>query len=260
MRDPNQDAWNKHEWRKETTWWDLLEVDTELVGKNYADVFEWLEEVAPDPYEHDYILYTDGSGCTEGWGGYAAVWERIDLLGQFRAPISTGLLVSSTYGSTVQRCEFNALLDGVHAILTERGRELQEQARLVKDDELLYRLGTQGILNQFTGPDRISILWYTDRANLAQSMLHDEAGDPLFSRGKERDLWLRWSFMAKHVCLTPMCRPRNVVAGQALCDNLAGQARALLKGAQESMAAATSAAQLYPIESWQTKQPQTAIF
>lgn len=156
MTHHNRDTWNKHKWRKETSWWDNLTVDGELIKERYADVFEWLEEVAPDPYEHDCVLYTDGSGCTEGWGGYAAVWERIDLIGEVRAPVSRGCYVAGTYGSTVSRSEFSALLDGVHSILTERGRELQEQTT---DSAELYKIGTEGILNQFTGPDRVSILW-----------------------------------------------------------------------------------------------------
>lgn len=254
----NQDAWNKHAWRRETGWWDDLEVDTAHVSKNHGDVFEWLETVAPDPYEHDYVLYTDGSGCTEGWGGYAAVWERIDLQDNYRAPISSGTLVTATYGSTVQRSELNAFLDGVHAILTERSRAIIEQAKLIDDKTALFNIGTNGVLNQFTGPDRLSILWYTDRSNLAQALLHDENGEPLCARTKDRDLWLRWSFMAKHVCITPMCRARNVVDGQAACDALAGSARALLKSAKESLAA--SASKLYPLELWNSKQSQTAVF
>ena len=252
---PNADAWNQHKWRKETSWWDDLEVDTELLASRNVTVFDWLEEAAPDPYEHDYILYTDGSGCVGGWGGYAAIWERIELQNELRSPISRGCLVSGTYGSTVQRSELNAFLDGVHSILTERGRELQEQAI---DEAERYKLGTEGILPQFTGPDRISILWYTDRSNISQSLLYNLDGDPLASRAKERDLWMRWSFMAKHVCVTPMCRPRNVVDGQAICDELAGAARALLKGASASLAA--SSVKIYPIESWQLKKPQSAIF
>lgn len=255
MTHHNRDTWNKHKWRKETSWWDNLTVDGELIKERYADVFEWLEEVAPDPYEHDCVLYTDGSGCTEGWGGYAAVWERIDLIGEVRAPVSRGCYVAGTYGSTVSRSEFSALLDGVHSILTERGRELQEQTT---DSAELYKIGTEGILNQFTGPDRVSILWYTDRSSLAHAFLYNEDGDPLMSRMKERDLWMRWSFMAKHVCITPMCRPRNVVDGQAICDALAGAARALLKGAREELAEAAS--KIYPTEKWQKMRPQTAIF
>lgn len=254
----NRDAWNKHQWRKEPSWWDTLEVHQDEIRKKYADVFEWLEEVAPNPYEHDYILYTDGSGCTIGWGGYAAVWERIELEGDFRAPVSSGAIVNGSYGSTVQRSELNALLDGVHAILTERSRELVDQAREDTNDGLLFDIGTQGVLNQFTGSNRITILWYTDRSNLAHALLHDDSGSPLQARNKDRDLWMRWSFMAKYVCITPMCRPRNVVEGQAMCDALAGHARALLKDSAEALSLLTE--KIYQTSSWKTIKPQTAIF
>ena len=257
-RRPNSDSWNKHEWRRDTTWWDDLEVDPTLIKDAYPDVFDWLEEVAPDPYEHDYILYTDGSGCDVGWGGYAAVWERIEKTEEIREPVETGALVSGTYGSTVQRSEFNAFLDGVHSILTARCREIKDQAQRTEDGLALYEMGTQGVLSQLSGPDRLTILWYTDRNNLAKSFLHDESGSPLCSRDKERDLWLRWSFMARHVCITPMCRPRNVVDGQAVCDELAGVARSLLKGAEATLAEA--AEKIHTQESWKRKQPQTALF
>lgn len=254
----NRDSWNQHKWRKDTSWWDELEVPMEVIGdrSNQADVFDWLEEVAPDPYEHDYVLYTDGSGCTKGWGGYAAVFERIELGEEFREPVDCEAVITGTYNSTVQRSEFNAFLDGVHKILTLRCAELQEQAGA--DEHARYILGTEGALNQFRGPDRLTILWYTDRNNIAQCLLFDEEGDPLLPRSRERDLWLRWSFMSQHVCITPMHRPRNVVDGQALCDDLAGKARALLLEAEPSFSAASK--QFHPTDTWLKKKKQVAQF
>ena len=256
---PNRDSWNKHKWRRDTSWWDDLEVDSDELKALAATgdtVFDWLEKKAPDPAEHDYILYTDGSGCEKGWGGYAAVIERIEFDGEFRCVAGSDVVVAATYGSTVQRSEFNALLDGVQKILSVRCHELKRQA--IGDEEALYKLGTEGLVNQFTGPDRLTILWYTDRDNLAKSFLYNEDGDPLAARNKERDLWLRWSFFAKHVCITPMCRPRNVIAAQAVCDELAGAARELLKGAEERLAEA--AAKFHPTEQWLKKKSQVAQF
>lgn len=247
----------KHKWRRDTAWWDALEVDRDLVKEKYDDrVFDWLSAVAPDPYEHDYILYTDGSGCTAGWGGYAAVWERIELEDEVRKPTHAGVLLTGTYGSTVQRSEFNAFLDGVYAILVDRVGDLLDTAK--NDETLAYEIGTKGNLMQVTGPTRVSILWYTDRDNLARSLLHDSEGSPLYSRGKERDLWLRWSFMSKHVCVTPMYNPRNSVPGQAVCDELAGSARSLLKNAVEDLAMKSK--NFYKEDLWQKKKPQTALF
>lgn len=254
--DGSRDAWNRHKWRRDTSWWDDLAVPTDELKERDELVFDWLESVAPDPYEHDYVLHTDGSGCAEGWGGYAAVWERIELVGDLREPVKSDVLVSGTYGSTVQRSEFNAFLDGVHSILNDRCAELQDRA--ATDSDLAYQIGSGGLLNQFLGPDRVTILWYTDRSNLAQCLLYDEEGEPLMARAKERDLWMRWSFMAKHVCVTPMCRPRNVVAGQALCDELAGVARSLLKEAEPKLSHATQ--KFYPIDQWLTQKSQSARF
>ncbi len=251
-----RDAWNQHRWRRDTSWWDDLEVPTQELKARDEDVFDWLESVAPDPYEHDYVLYTDGSGCAIGWGGYAALYERIELSEEHRAPVDSGLVFAATYGSSVSRSEFNAFLDGVYKILQDRCDELKEQAKC--DDEMAYRLGTEGLLNQFSGPERISILWYTDRSSIGSALLYDEKGEPLAARTKERDLWMRWSFLAKHVCVTPMCRPRNVVKGQAVCDDLAGRARKLLLAATEELESATQ--NFYKSDKWLTQKSQTARF
>lgn len=253
---PGSGSWNQHKWRRDTSWWDMLEVPKDELKSRDEDVFDWLEAVAPDPYEHDYVLYTDGSGCSSGWGGYAAVYERIELADDFRSPVDSGAFVAGTYGSTVQRSEFSALLDGVYKILRDRCEDLKEQA--AAEPEFAYKLGTEGVLNQLLGPDRISILWYTDRNNLAQCFLFDENGEALLARTKERDLWMRWSFMAKHVCLTPMCRARNVVPGQAVCDRLAGVARTLLKDAEEKLSNATQ--NFYSNEKWLKQKSQAAQF
>lgn len=257
MSDANRDSWNKHKWKKEATWWDDLEVDKANIKQNYANVYDWLEEVAPDPFEHDYVLYTDGSGCTRGYGGYAAIYEKIDLREDERQVVDSKVLVSATYGSTVQRCEFTAFLDGVHAILRDRVGELKDQAA-AGDDELKYKYGSEGILNQILGPDRISILWYTDRANIAGGFLFDENGDPFVERSTEKDLWMRWSFMAKHICLTPMHRGRNVVNGQAICDGLAGAARGAMLSLEDRLKTITEP--IIPTESWQRKPTQSARF
>jgi hypothetical protein len=256
MTNNNLDAWNRHKWRRDTSWWDNLEVPVDELKERDETVFDWLEAVAPDPYEHDYVLYTDGSGCVKGWGGYAAVYEKIDLVDSLRCPVNSGVVMAATYGSTVSRSEFNAFLDGVHKILTDRCAELQDRAD--SDSEFAYRIGTEGMLNQITGPDRISIIWYTDRNSLAQCLLFDDKGEPLMTRSKERDLWLRWSLMAKHVCVTPMCRPRNAVKGQELCDELAGSARSALIGMVSYFG--TTSQKFYSCDQWLTQKPQTARF
>lgn len=249
-------SWERHAWKRDTGWWDTLVVDKEALKEQVADVFEWLEGEAPDPLEHDYVLYTDGSGCKHGWGGYAAVIEKIDRVGEYREVVDTDVIVTATYGSTVQRTELSAFLDGMQKILYQRVEELQAEAEF--DDELKYILGSQGALNQLRGPDRVSVLWYTDRRNLAMSLLYDENGDPLQSRNSDKDLWFRWSFMAKHVCVTPMFYGRNQIPGQKICDALASEARAALKDIETALA--SEAAFIHPTEKWQKEKPQKVLF
>ena len=148
------------------------------------------------------------------------------------------------------------MLEGVHHILKDRVEEIHNSA--INDEELKYRLGTEGHLQQIMGPERIRILWYTDRLNLAKALLFDENGDPLNPRTTERDLWMRWSFMAKHLCVTPMHRARNVVQGQAICDGLAGAGRGAMLTLRDKMASISQ--QLIQTEKWQKKLTQVARF
>jgi len=249
--------WPRHKWRRDTGWWDDLEVPMEEVKTHYDNVFAWLQEKAPSPLEHDYILYTDGSGCDRGWGGYAALIQRIDLDGETRRIVDSRTIVNGTYGSTVQRCEMSAFMDGIHSILVECSDRIKESAK-ANPAELFEIANKGGAINCLDGPDRPTVLWYNDRSNVAQALLFDDEGNPLFQRKKDRDLWLRWSMMARHVCVTPMCTPRNTVPGQAVCDALAGHARQLMKENSESFAELTKTFQ--PTETWNQKKSQKAPF
>lgn len=251
------DEWTRHKWRRDTGWWDSLEVPLDEVKESHANVFAWLQTVAPDPLEHDYILYTDGSGCAKGWGGYAALIQTIDLVDDTRRIVDVRTIVNGTHGSTVQRCEMSAFLDGIHSILVERAEAVKDSARTNATE--LYEIADKGgAINCLDGPDRPTVLWYNDRSNVAQALLFDEDGNPLMNRKKDRDLWLRWSMMARHVCVTPMCMPRNTVPGQAVCDALAGEARHLMMANQELFAKITENFQ--PNEKWNQKKPQKAPF
>ena len=241
---------SKIKWRKETSFWDELEVPVDKVGPH---LFTWLEEIAPSPMEHDYVLYTDGSGCTKGWGASASVIEKIDLLREedYRAVVDRRVLVSATYGSTVQRREFEAFLNGIHEIVRLAVEDFLDQGK----EEFGNPTGNP--LMNFTGTNRISVLWYTDRANLAKSLLFDEMGDVLNARNSERDLWMRYSTLAKHLCITPMHVSRNIIDNQRVCDSLCTAARAALKDC-EALTQITST--IYPEEKWKTNQSQRALF
>lgn len=237
-------------WRKSPAWWDVLEVPD---SENGPHLFTWLDSVAPAPEEHDFVLYTDGSGCTKGWGASASIIEQVSLVDDIRQAGGQRVLVSATYGSTVQRRELSAFLDGLHAILRVRAESFLDQELDDWSD-----IDRKNVLNNFTGPNRVSVLWFTDRMNLAKSLLFDERGDLLNARSSEVDLWLRFSAMARHVCVTPMCLPRNENPKQEMCDGLCGIARRALMAQTESMEKITGS--IYNLEKWNQIQPQKALF
>jgi len=242
-------------WRKATTWWDDLTIPDE-VPCNPLAVAEWLQERAPSPLEHDYVLCTDGSGCSKGWGASAAVVEKIELKDGERQRATSWSLVSGTYGSTVQRREMSAFLDGVHSILTRRC--LEKDLEFMMSEEDRFEIGRVGALGCLTGEERVTILWHTDRANLAAAMLFREDGKPIYARKTEKDLWLRWSAMARFVCVTPIYAARNTVAGQKIADALCARARTAMLEAKDDMA--KIAEQFNDIESWDKTKPQKAQF
>ena len=252
------------QWRREPSFWDELEVPTEQIGPH---LFTWLEANAPAPAEHDYILSTDGSGCDKGWGASASIIEKVDLVSPAttvtdpdppyhlpcRGVVERRVLVQATYGSTVQRRELTAFLDGVHEILRWRAEDILDRGR----EENIHD-NQDNILMSITGSQRVSILWYTDRANLASSLLFDEAGVVLNSRKTERDLWMRFSAMAKHVCITPMWVHRNKIPNQKTADALCSYAREALKDIAPQLESITN--HIYPTESWKTHKSQKALF
>ena len=243
---------DSYRWKRETSWWDNLEVPEADCGPH---TFTWLDAIAPAPEEHDFILYTDGSGCTKGWGASASIIEQIDLFEDegARRVGNTRVLVSATYGSSVQRRELSAFLDGIHEILRVRAEDFLDQ-----ELEDWSEIDRKNVLNNFSGPNRVSVLWFTDRMNLAKSLLFDEHGDLLNARSSEVDLWLRFSAMARYVCITPMCLPRNINPKQGMCDALCGIARRSLMSQTESMEDITES--IYNLEKWNQPQPQKALF
>jgi hypothetical protein len=144
-------------------------------------------------------------------------------------------------------------LDGIHEILRLRSLDFISDEM---DDNL--DADRKNILNNFTGSNRVTVLWFTDRMNLAKSLLFDERGALLNARSTEVDLWLRWSAMARYVCVTPLCLPRNVEAGQALCDGLCSAARTSLK---EQVGVFEELTKKYNKEiKWNKQKSQKALF
>jgi hypothetical protein len=234
--------------RKSPSFWDDLHVPA---GTRPAHLFSWLDEVTPMPEEHDYVLSTDGSGCIKGWGASAAIVQKVipgeplgRVLGKYQ------VVCSATYGSTVQRRELSAFLDGLYEILR---MELEEPDTEEPDDEVIAMTR----IHKFSGDNRITVLWYTDRANLAKSLLFDEDGSVLNKRTTETDLWMRYSTFARHFCITPMWVDRNSIPAQKACDAICTVSRAALLGVADQI---KSAAGPTIHESWNLKRPQKAPF
>jgi len=234
--------------RKNPSFWDSLNVPAEIKP---AHLFSWLDEVSPMPEEHDYVLSTDGSGCIKGWGASAAIIQKV-LPGGPLGRVLGGYqpIINGTYGATVQRSEFSALLNGLHEILR---MELESREEPFQDEDE-PQLNT---LLRFTGEDRITVLWYTDRSNLAKSLLFDEDGRVLNRRTAETDLWMRYSAMARCFCITPMWMDRNLIPAQKTCDALCTIARNVMIAAAEQFKGAIGPA---IHESWNQKRPQKANF
>lgn len=224
--------------RRPPDWWDDL-----AISAQEPKPFDVLAAIAPPPEEHDYVLYTDGSGHAQGWGAYAAIAKCT----------ATGdhvVRMAGNYGSTVQRNELTAFLDGLHAIADHQLRRVMQLG--------LREIPPKNPWSAFSGDDRITVLWYTDRQNLAKALLYDEDQRPLNGRNNERDLWLRYSAMAKHFCVTPFQVPRNVIPAQALCDELCTVARSAMLSVLPKIQELTPQ-QIHTPEQWNLPKPQNAL-
>lgn len=224
--------------RRPPDWWDDLVIPTQEPRP-----FDVLAAIAPLPEEHDYVLYTDGSGHSQGWGAYAAIAKY--------SPTGEHIIrASGNYGSTVQRNELSAFLDGMHAIADHQLRRVIQLG--------LREVAPKNAWNTFVGDDRITVLWYTDRQNLAKALLYDEDQRPLNGRNNERDLWLRYSSMSKHFCVTPFQVPRNSVPAQAVCDEMCTIARSAMLQALPHFQNITPQ-QIHTPDQWNLPKPQNAL-
>lgn len=221
--------------------WDDLEIPIEALASK-ASVDAWIVRSFPPDDQHHYVLWTDGSGCTKGWGAQAAVFMEVDSE-------ESDVRVSSTYGSTVRRCEMGAFLDGVHGIMDHHLRRIESLRAYEKDP-----------LSETTGTGRITISWYTDRRELAMCLLYKEGGTPVYARKKDKDLWMRWQAMARHVCVTPRPIERNTVPYQAWCDKLCTIARQTGMSFGRIMQGTTPSNLSSKLWKNNMKRPQSAVF
>jgi hypothetical protein len=206
--------------RRPPSWWNDIEVPSKIKGDQLG---LWLDDTMPYPLEHDYVLYTGSEVCANGWGASAAIFEEIGGEDGTRHVVSRDVCITGSYGSSVIRCELEAFLNGIHAILTHWLLKLE--AMTPEDESTIIEKPTGGPLGVFRDNDRVTIMWHTDRQNLAKSLLYDEHGDLLAARTMDRDLWMRYSTMARCICVTPRFADRKVVPLLIQCDALCDTAR-----------------------------------
>ena len=157
------------------------------------------------PERPDWLLWTDGSGHTDGIEVSCAWFQSA------HDPAVIGTALSGSTWGSVNRAELKALLDGLHGILdTERRRAGK---------------GTDWVL-----PWPKSVVWHSDRQNLVFGVARDTvSGKPLNSRDTDADLWMRFAFYEAIFRIYPVLVPRNEVAWQKKCDTACGATRKVLK-------------------------------
>lgn len=122
---------------------------------------------------YDIILVTDGSGHTDGYGGFAAMAYTPDkLVKTFR--------MAALSGTTVDRAEFGGALEGFNMVLDMWNAMPQ---RLTQDP-------TQA-------GARAKVLWISDRENMVLSALRTQA------RSNSPDLWARYEWYEKVLDIYP---------------------------------------------------------
>ncbi len=153
--------------------------------------------------EPDFYLYTDGSGHTDGFGGWAA------LILSTRHNVYSQLMAGHS-ATTVARAEFHALLDGLQFILeTMKWESPLEIERLEREPA--------------------TVLWNSDREDLVRSVTRDAEGNPIYRRKASPDLWARFAFYERLFQIEAQHTPRETNPYHNIVDRFASDARVLIK-------------------------------
>ena len=180
------------------------------------EAIAWLADQDLELSTFDYQLWTDGSGHSDGYGAAASVWQHCHG--------DTDVVFSANYGQTVARNEFMALLDGLQSLLTHA---LAQKGKIMDMPK--------NAVSVLTGADRITAAWFTDRQNLALSTVFNEDNNPVYARNTEKDLWARYAWLTKYICVLPFYNPRNSIKNQASCDAICTTLRGALLQADDRM-------------------------
>lgn len=164
-----------------------------------------LEGFRNDKRPVEWLIWTDGSGHTDGYGGYGAIAARV----KSRAGIHPGPLRASAaiHGTTVNRAEFTGLLEAL---------------QMIHSSEMKARGGGSSMYPSVP----VRVRWFSDRENLVLGVGLDPAtGDPYYARHVDQDLWARYDWYAKSILVYPVYVARNTLAFQARCDYVASFGR-----------------------------------
>ena len=161
-----------------------------------------------------FLLFTDGSGCNDSFGGSASV--AIHTGEPTFAHYVTRATYSTTVFNNVDRMEFDGLLNGLQSIL---------DALHIHTPPMLEDLRRR----------RPAVAWFTDRESLALSVWRPaiaEAGvprPPFYARRASPDLWRRFDYYEELFHVIPMFNPRETLAAHTEIDELASEMRELIK-------------------------------
>lgn len=152
----------------------------------------------------DYGIWSDGSGYTDGYAGYAVIIKSFDPSG------AQDCRAAAMFGQDTERAEFEGLLAGLQAI-TER------EIRLNGKNSLRFR------------GRKLLVRWVTDRESLALSVWRTGAGKTFYGRESSPDLWARMMYYEEFIEVAPMFERRKTDEVQDVADRIASEARILFK-------------------------------
>lgn len=171
----------------------------------------------PAEADCDYLLYTDGSGHADGYGGWAAYLTcgNLELPGRVR--------YGGGNGTSVERAELTACLSGLRMVLEVEGLDSAKAC--------LSPPWNEGRSRPHGRVGRPLVKWFTDRESICLAAARNPDGcETYYRRDKNPDLWGQYLFYEQLFFIHPVLVPRNEVPGQALCDLVAGDQREMMKG------------------------------
>lgn len=149
---------------------------------------------------YDYVIFTDGSGYQDGYGGAAS------LIYSYKYLLADKPLIKVVADSvtTVDRMEFVALLNALQHIEAHHPEKLSKAVRR-------------------------RILWYCDREALVKSVNGE------YKRKASKDLWHWFSYFEPYFNVSGVHLKRTTNPEHDKVDLLASDARTLIKDYMESV-------------------------